>query len=685
MEQFGFARIFQDGILLQRDAEVKIWGKGAKGPVTVKLIGKLRREAFCEGDKDGYFCAKFDAFPGGEDIYRLYAECASGTAEVLNVRFGDVLLLAGQSNLSYCLSAVEGREEFKERARRCRIVGLHLEEDAIELSAITRPAVPQNEIKKEYEYVAQDSERILSCSAIGVMSAVLLYERTGIPVGFVDTSMGGLSVESYLPRAIVESESEIKDFLIRSGRYVAEEKYNQSGERNFTQLSGVYNEKIAPLYGLKFRAIVWYLGESSAFDYEHARYFKKELRLIVEHYRGLFGNIPFLAIQIAPEYYPYGDRYGYLYVNESIGELQGELNDYYAIPTYCIEPRWLMEDGDMYYHPIHTVNKKPVAEAVAHVLCDKTKFPSVVSFWIEGGCIYCRIADAGEGLDSRREMCGFTISGEDGKYFPADAQLVDKDVIRLSSPHVKKPCDMTYAFSQEQSACNLRLKSGEALLPYRSEKGSVHKGYYFFPPYWDVRKRYVRENCFGYNVGTCRIYPSWVGGKIYGASCRITHSRNGLKVRAVPKNRDYFFFGISPNICLSGQSNHLADYGYLLLEMTADTAGVQFFGIAVRRSGGEVFRFAPLNGGEMADYVPVAEEKRKYCVELKRVFGEDMSVLPSLAQEREEYVEAEFLFRSKNPCSVEVCKIEFADEPLPVNYGTAESGEKRFDTQLPEN
>ncbi len=684
MEEFQFARVFRDGVVLQRDEKINVWGRGAQGKVTVTLTGDTRRCASCDSDAEGYFCVCLDAVSGGDAKYRLRADCATGSVEIQDVCFGDVFLLAGQSNLSYCLSAVEKREEFEKRVRRCRVSVLHLQEDAVELSELTRPKMPQRELKREYGYITQDSEKIMSCSAIGVMSAVLLYERTGMPVGIVDTSMGGLSVESYLPREIAEEDADLKNFLLRAGRYVALSEYNRCGERNFTQLSGVYNEKIAPLTGLKFRAIIWYLGESSAFDYEHARYFKLELGRIVIHYRKLFGNIPFLAVQIAPEYYPYGDRFGYLYVNESISELQNEIEKYYAIPTYCAEPRWLIEDGDLYYHPIHTVNKEPVAKAIVQVLMNEKKFPSVASVRREGASIYCFVSDAGTGLSAQETLGGFTICGENGKYFPARAEIVGKDMIRLFSPHVQRPVHMTYAFCQDQSACNVRLKTGEALLPFRSERGSIHKGYYFSPPYWDLRQRYVRENCFGYNVGTCRLYPCWENGKIYGASCRIVYTRQGLKIKGQPKNRDYFFFGISPNICLSGQQNHLADFDYMILEMAADVQGVTFYGIAVRNARGEVFRFAPLNRGKTCDCVPMPTEKSGYCVELKRVYGGDMSVLPCSSQEREEFVQAEVLFRSLEPCTVNIYQIDFSDEPSILTYGESKQEEKRLDTQLPE-
>ena len=96
-----------------------------------------------------------------------------------------------------------------------------------------------------------------------------------------------------------------------------------------------------------------------------------------------------------------------------------------------------------------------------------------------------------------------------------------------------------------------------------------------------------------------------------------------------------------------------------------------------------MFRFAPLNSGQMCDFVPMPKERSGYCVELKRVYGGDMSVLPCCSQDREEFVQAEFLFRSKEPCTVNIYNTDFADKPLIGAYGETETEEKRLDTQLP--
>lgn len=87
-----------------------------------------------------------------------------------------------------------------------------LSEDVPDTAKIFRPVAPLCDLRKDYEYVTERDEKISSLSAVGVMTAVRLYEKTRIPVGFVDTSMGGLSVESYLPREDAEGDGELLEF-----------------------------------------------------------------------------------------------------------------------------------------------------------------------------------------------------------------------------------------------------------------------------------------------------------------------------------------------------------------------------------------------------------------------------------------------------------------------------------------
>ncbi len=63
-------------------------------------------------------------------------------------------------------------------------------------------------------------------------------------------------------------------------------------------------------------------------------------------------------------------------------------------------------------------------------------------------------------------LVGFTLSGEDKKWFPADATLEGNTVV-VSSPQVPKPVAVRYAF--EIAEGNLYNKEGLPASPFRSD------------------------------------------------------------------------------------------------------------------------------------------------------------------------------------------------------------------------
>lgn len=694
MGEFRFARVFRAGMVLQRGCAFTVWGFGAEGEIAVECRGTDNFKTVCRALPDGRFFAEFPAVAGGSAAYTLSAVCGEKRAEVSGVRFGDVYLLLGQSNMSYPLSAVEKRKSRARRAARADIAFLSLTEPPFsDLSEVTRPVSPLQDLARDYSYISADEEKLAGASAIGVMAAVYLSERARVPVGMVDTSMGGLSVEAYLPREYAESDAELKEYLERTGRYVPADAFNSCGERNYTQLSGVYNEKVAPLAGLRFCAMVWYLGESAAYDLETALFFERELRCIVRHYRRLFGEIPFVAVQIANEYYPYGDRCGLMYVNESIDRLAREEPGCFAVPAYAVEPRWMVKDGDMYYHPIHPVNKQPIAAAIAKILYENAvcrrryAFPRIRSASPDGaGGIVCEIEDAGEGF-AERPLYGFSVCGADGKYYTAKAEAVSADRIRLTSAQVAEPTDMTYAFVPDPEDCDAFLKTGEPLLPYRTRREEVHGGYDPLPHWLCLQRETVAECCFGWSVGMQRRVPRWEKGRVYGNFCRISVLPDGggtLKISARPNNAGYYFFGASPRVCLSGHRSGLADYPFLRVQLGASKEGVTFYGIAVRMASGEIFRFAPRNAGAAADAVPLfAAQFSDYCVGLEQAFREDSALVTLDGAERGQIAEAEFLFRSRSECEVYLRNIELIGSEVRCEYAEGERRAASAAMQLP--
>ena len=677
----GFHGYYRDGAVVQRRAPVIVKGY-AEGEVLCTLAGGAYRETRAVQARDGAFTAVFPAVEDTRSRFTLSATCGEETAAVF-LRFGDVYLAAGQSNMSYVLSATEDWEAWLARAAAADVAVLNLTEPAVSSTEeVTRPVRPLGDLCREYAWTpGRDCSEV---SAICVQTAALLSEKNKVPVGVVQTAMGGLSVESYLKRESVEADEALVSFLKEAGRYQPENAYNCAGERNFTQVAGLWNEKIAPLTGFSFAGIFWYLGESSAWDYPFAEQFGKMMCMLLRDYRAAFGEIPFAAIHIAPEYYPYGDRYGYLYVNEVLTDLQ-RIPGVFALPIYDIEPRWMRADGALYYHPIHPVNKAPISVRLAEAFSGgRARWPEIASVSFAEGKAVCRIAHAGPGMRAGPYR-GFTLAGKDGKYYPARAVSAGGDTIEVTSEDAAEPAFLTYAFTQYQDFCDAASADGAPLLPYRTERGAVEERYCFPPAFLTPGADKVRENCFGWQVGTCRKADVWKKGEIYDASeVAVTVRGDAVILRAVPDPKQYLLFGVSPAICLSGHNHHIADYRYWNFTLSADGTA-EFLGVVARAAGGEVFRFDLLNGEEKTDCIPLEPgERRSVSVSLERGARGDSAAVTFTRGERKSFVQAEFLFRARLPVTVRLEGLTVSDVSRSERGREAARESLRGDIALPD-
>lgn len=675
-----FSRVFSDGMIIQRGKDFEVWG-WADGDVRLSLYGadfvQSARVTY-EGDK---FAARFAAVTDTVNSYEIVAEHGVESVRI-KVRFGDVYLMIGQSNMSYVLSATENWQAVAARAAKADIAALSLtERNFTTLEEITRPVEPQSDLAHEYKWVGGDNKDISGVSALSVMTATILSEKRGVPVGVVDGSMGGLCVEAYVPREDYERDEKLLAFGKKVQRYQSVEQYNDAGIRNFTQIAGVYNEKISPLIGFNFAGIVWYLGESSACDFEFAKFFTRAMCIVIERYREMF-DCPFVGVGIACENYLYGDGHGYEYVNEALADLEDKFDHYTYVPIYDIEPRWLKYDGDMYYHPIHPVNKLPVAERIAHVLDGGGRFPRIESVHFGSGKAVLKVRG-----DKLREGSsgGFTLAGRSGKYYPAEA-TVYADRVEVSSRDVPEPAKLTYAFKPYQDACTLVSESGLPVFPYRTERKKVSPDYCFTPAYCETNANEVYENSFGWRVGPCRKVPVWRDSEIYGhGNCEVSAEDGVVTATAHPDNESFYLFGVSPAICLAGHKHHLADYNYLNFELCADSGEVAFLGVIARAASGEVVRFALCNGGENVDALKVGKDYKACAVNLTCGLRGDDAAIDFDKKIRSSFVQMEFMFRSRENAKIRLRKLTLSDSDF------SEKGEKtdacampaRADTNLP--
>lgn len=189
--------LVSDGMVLQREQPLKIWGTADAGE-TVRLTflkGKKAKEAYtATADNHGAWSIELPAMKAGGP-YRMQIN----DIELKDVLVGDVWLCSGQSNMELPVRRVT--DMFAEE-----IAAYHNEK-------IRHLIVPKtynfHEPQKDMpatSWKALTQENVMEFSALAYFFAKEMYERTGVPVGIINSSWGGTPVEAWM------SEESLKEF-----------------------------------------------------------------------------------------------------------------------------------------------------------------------------------------------------------------------------------------------------------------------------------------------------------------------------------------------------------------------------------------------------------------------------------------------------------------------------------------
>lgn len=194
-------RFFASGMVLQREVKVPVWGWADKGE-TVKLVlykdGQPLKQVKSQVTQDGKWKVELPKMKAGGP-YEIKIESYKGNQEteitdkvvLSDVLVGDVFLCSGQSNMELQVS-------------RC----MDLYRD--EVSVYHNDQIRYLKLPHQYNYVRpQENVMVKPWTAVNPKSApdigALCYffakymqEHEGIPVGIINSSVGGTKVEAWM-------------------------------------------------------------------------------------------------------------------------------------------------------------------------------------------------------------------------------------------------------------------------------------------------------------------------------------------------------------------------------------------------------------------------------------------------------------------------------------------------------
>ncbi|MFT5856156.1 MAG: sialate O-acetylesterase [Verrucomicrobiales bacterium] len=193
--------IFRSHMVLQRDKPITIWGWAPEGREVEVSLGKHSSKAKADGE-NGRWQASFDAQPANAQGQNLTVRTGDASIEMENILIGDVWVMNGQSNMAFGLKAVyqgafESSQAHLPQLRHVRILS-GAESEYVETDLRDEFINSKEDPDKNWKVVTPEVS--LNMGAIGYVFGSRLQRALQIPIGIIDNSRGGASMESLVPR-----------------------------------------------------------------------------------------------------------------------------------------------------------------------------------------------------------------------------------------------------------------------------------------------------------------------------------------------------------------------------------------------------------------------------------------------------------------------------------------------------
>jgi len=521
--------LFQSKMVIQRDKPVCIWGWSTPSDkITVTFVGKTATATAAE---DGGWKATLPAMEASSTPATMAIEGKDGKIALDDVLIGDVWVLGGQSNMQFGIARADDGD-LEVASANFPLIRM-----------LTIPKIFGPELKTNFPRAAEFSkmtgnetsegdwtvclpETVGGMSAIGYVFVRRLHRVTGVPIGVINTSRGGTTVEAWTPQARLRKSDVpvIKELMARSDTRIAEfdpeaelakqiKKYEgkiaqmkkdgkkipanmkpptgpiQDGYLHSHRPPGhCYGSVISPIAGLAIKGVIFHQGYNNCFSgVWGARMYRAVFPEMIRGWRDAFHDpeMPFgILSQCTAGNVQRLDNF--LTYMTDIGARIREAQYQTFLEFYKAGDKNIgfVSTYDLRHTSYHPRVKVPAGERIARwALATQYgmdgKFtwlpPMIKEMKVEDGAIHLKFEGKGVGSSGDgAPMAGFAIAGADGKFQPAHVSnkvigkkgrsfQYDNTVVVLESPLVPEPVHYRYAWGRSPMG-NVQAREGRVPL-----------------------------------------------------------------------------------------------------------------------------------------------------------------------------------------------------------------------------
>lgn len=431
--QLSVSSIFGNGMVLQRDHVIPVWGSAAvSSNVTVSLNGN---DVTVQAGSDGKWKAELPAMSAGGP-FTMTITSGTQTLTRTDVYIGDVWLASGQSNMEFTVNQLTEAATIRATANDQKIRQFKVPKGLAN--------EPSNELPAGSAWTAATSSAVGNFSAVGYYFAKYLRENINIPVGILNISYGGSRIETWMSDAMLGFDEQTKKLA------------NGEPER---QPTVAFNKMIYPILQFPIKGFLWYQGESNADNMEDALAYENLFKTFITGWRNLFGlgDIPFLWVQLPN----YGQTYDEPQNWDAWPQLRAGQSS--ALSLSNTGEAVTIDVGGTDIHP---TNKQPVGYRLSLVARKVAYGEDLIysgpryknNLLREDGRVAVNFNYIGHGLKAKNsqtgEVHGFAIAGSDNKLVWANAAIEGEQVL-VWNDNVKDPSIIRYAWEYNPANVNL--------------------------------------------------------------------------------------------------------------------------------------------------------------------------------------------------------------------------------------
>ncbi len=446
-------QIFADGMVLQRNQPIAVWGWADPGERVTVHLNKQQEET--TADAAGKWKLTLSPEQAGGP-FRLVVS-GKNTVTLSDVLIGEVWICSGQSNMEWSVANSDHAEQEMADANYPQIRHVKIPRKTA--------GMPLDDIEEPVEWKEANPQNVGSFTAVGYFYARELHQRLGVPIGLINTSWGGTMVETWISKEALEKDKSLKKAVHAFERVPADTVRQNTNPNRYPTL--LFNAMINPLIPYTVKGAIWYQGESNA---GRAYEYRTSFPMMIQDWRSRWGlgDFPFYFVQLASFKAAGG--------TSATGSTWAELREAQHLTLSL--PRTgeavTIDIGET--EDIHPRNKQDVGKRLAAIALHDSygqdvaySGPVYKKHEINGRQVTLHFDHVHGGLVAKgSDAVGFEIAGADKHFYPATARMEGETIV-VSSPSVDKPKAVRYAWADDPGTSNLFNGEGFPAVPFRTD------------------------------------------------------------------------------------------------------------------------------------------------------------------------------------------------------------------------